>query len=98
MTLGWNVIGVSILSFAAIKARSVALAGFNLDSVIEIGASMVVLWELADFAQSRQRTAMRMIGSAFVELSVYLAACNSTIALSIGFPPITARSASPGLR
>lgn len=36
-----------MLSFAALAARSVALAGFGLDSVIEIGASTVVLWELA---------------------------------------------------
>jgi hypothetical protein len=31
-TLGWNVIGVVILAVAAIAARSVALAGFGLDS------------------------------------------------------------------
>ena len=44
MTLGWNLIGVFVLAFAAVMARSVALAGFGLDSVIEIGASTVVLW------------------------------------------------------
>lgn len=86
MTLGWNVIGVVVLVFAAVKARSVALAGFGLDSVIEIGASMVVLWELADVAQNRQHRAMRMIGSAFVALSVYLAV-QSTAVLIIGFRP-----------
>jgi divalent metal cation (Fe/Co/Zn/Cd) transporter len=62
-TLFWNVIGVVILAVAAIGARSIALAGFGLDSVIEIGASTVVLWELAGVAQSRQHNAMRMIGS-----------------------------------
>ena len=53
-TLGWNVVGVGVLAYAAIVARSVALAGFGLDSLIEIGASTVVLWELADVAQTRQ--------------------------------------------
>lgn len=86
MTLGWNVVGVIILACAAIAARSVALAGFGLDSVIEIGASTVVLWELADVAQTRQDRAMRMIGSAFIVLSVYLAA-QSTIVLAVGFHP-----------
>jgi divalent metal cation (Fe/Co/Zn/Cd) transporter len=86
MTLGWNVCGVAILAFSAIKARSVALAGFGLDSLIEIAASMVVLWELADVAQSRQRRAMQIIGSAFVVLSVYLA-LQSTIVLLVGFRP-----------
>ncbi len=86
MTLGWNVIGVIILAFAAIAARSVALAGFGLDSVIEIGASTVVLWELADVEQSRQRRAMRILGSAFVALALYLAA-QSSIVLALGSHP-----------
>jgi hypothetical protein len=41
-TLGWNVAGIIVLAFAAVTARSVALAGFGLDSVIEIGASTVI--------------------------------------------------------
>jgi divalent metal cation (Fe/Co/Zn/Cd) transporter len=86
LTLGWNVVGVAILAYAAILARSVALAGFGLDSVIEIGASTVVLWELADVAQSRQRRALRMIGSAFAVLAIYLAA-QSTFILVVGFRP-----------
>ncbi len=86
VTLFWNVIGVVVLAIAAVTARSIALAGFGLDSVIEIGASTVVLWELADAAQSRQPTAMRMIGVAFVALSTYLAV-QSTIILAIGFRP-----------
>jgi hypothetical protein len=45
-TLGWNVVGVAVLAWSAIKARSVALAGFGLDSLIEIGVSVVVVWEL----------------------------------------------------
>ncbi len=86
VTLGWNVVGVTILVYAAIAARSVALAGFGLDSVIEIGASTVVLWELAQVEKTRQTRAMRMIGSAFVALSVYLAV-QSTIVLAVGFRP-----------
>ena len=43
-TLGWNVVGIVVLAFAAVAARSVALVGFGLDSLIEIGASVVVVW------------------------------------------------------
>ncbi len=86
VTLGWNVVGIFVLALAAISARSVALAGFGLDSLIEIGASTVVLWELADVAEDRQRRAMRLIGSAFVALCVYLAT-QSTVVLVIGFRP-----------
>ncbi len=85
-TLGWNIVGVFVLAFAAVQARSVALAGFGLDSLIEIGASTVVLWELADVSQERQRRAMRLIGFAFVGLAVYLG-IQSTIVLIVGFHP-----------
>lgn len=86
LTLLWNVVGVTVLAYAAIVARSVALAGFGLDSVIEIGASTVVLWELAGVAQSRQRRAVRMIGSSFIALAAYLGV-QSTIVVVIGFRP-----------
>ena len=85
-TLAWNVIGVVILAYAALAARSIALAGFGLDSVIEIGASTVVLWEFADVASSRQHRAMRLIGLAFVSLAIYLGV-QSTIVLVVGFRP-----------
>jgi len=86
VTLGWNVAGVVVLAVAAVTARSVALAGFGLDSVIEIGASCVVLWELADASRSRQRRALRMIGTAFLALALYLSV-QSTVVLAVGFRP-----------
>ena len=61
-----------------------ALFGFALDSVIEIGASIVVLWELADTAHDRQRRALRLIGWAFVALAAYLAV-QSTVVLAVGY-------------
>lgn len=85
-TLGWNIVGVFVLAFAAVQARSVALTAFGLDSLIEIGASTVVLWELADANQDRQRQALRLIGFAFVGLAVYLG-IQSTVVLIIGFRP-----------
>jgi divalent metal cation (Fe/Co/Zn/Cd) transporter len=72
-TLGWNVVGVVILAFAAYAARSVALAGFGLDSLIEIFASVVVVWHLLGIRLDRERTALRLIGIAFVLLVVYIA-------------------------
>jgi divalent metal cation (Fe/Co/Zn/Cd) transporter len=85
-TLGWNIVGVFVLAFAAVQARSVALAGFGLDSLIEIGASTVVMWELADVNQDRQRRALRLIGFAFVGLALYLG-IQSTVVLIVGFRP-----------
>jgi divalent metal cation (Fe/Co/Zn/Cd) transporter len=79
-TLGWNVVGVIVLVYLAINASSVALAGFGLDSFIEIGASTVVLWELSGTGAARQRRALRLIGVAFIALAIYLTA-QSAIAL-----------------
>jgi hypothetical protein len=62
ITLGWNIAGIIVLAIAAVRARSVALAGFGLDSMIEIGASTVVLWELSGTGEDRQRRALRLIG------------------------------------
>lgn len=68
------------------RGAPVALAGFGLDSLVEIGASTVVLWELAGVAQERRRRAMRMIGFAFVGVAVYLAV-QSTAVLALGLRP-----------
>jgi divalent metal cation (Fe/Co/Zn/Cd) transporter len=85
-TLGWNAAGIVVLAVAAIRAGSVALAGFGLDSLIEIGASTVVLWELAGVAEDRQRRALRMIGFAFMALALCLAV-QSTAVLVASYHP-----------
>jgi divalent metal cation (Fe/Co/Zn/Cd) transporter len=85
-TLAWNVVGIVVLAVAAVRARSIALAGFGLDSLIEIGASTVVLWELAGTGEARQRRALRLIGCAFLALAAYVAV-QSTWALVAGFHP-----------
>ncbi|MGO9789189.1 MAG: cation transporter [Solirubrobacteraceae bacterium] len=84
VTLGWNVVGVCVLAWAAITARSVALGGFGLDSLIEIGASSVVIWELTGTGETRQRRALRLIGGAFVALALYLVV-QSTVVLVAGY-------------
>jgi len=86
VTLLWNVVGVVVLAIAAVRARSVALAGFGLDSLVEIGASTVVLWELSGEGAARQRRALRLIGYAFVALALYIAV-QSTVVLATGFHP-----------
>lgn len=72
VTLGWNVIGVVVLAVLAYTSASVALLGFGLDSLIEIFASVVVIWELTGAGERRQRLALRLVGVAFVLLAAYL--------------------------
>lgn len=82
-TLAWNVAGVVVLAYAAVVARSVALGGFGLDSLIEIGASTVVIWELKASGGPRQRRALRFIAIAFALLALYLVV-QGAIALATG--------------
>jgi len=86
LTLTWNVAGIAVLAFAALTARSVALAGFGLDSLIEIGASTVVIWELSGTGEERQRRGLRLIGYAFTALAIYLLV-QSTAVLIAGYHP-----------
>jgi len=82
------VAGIVVLAVAAIAARSVALAGFGLDSLIEIGASIVVVWELSGSGsgQARRWLALRLIGIAFALLAGYLLV-QSTLVLAIAYHP-----------
>jgi len=73
VTLSWNVVGAVILLAAAVASASVALAGFGVDSLIEIVASAVVVWQLkGEEGSERERLALRIIAIAFVLLAVYI--------------------------
>ncbi|MDB5176222.1 MAG: cation transporter [Candidatus Saccharibacteria bacterium] len=71
-TLIWNVLGIFITAVAALKARSVAVGGFGLDSLIEIGASTVVIWELKSTKEATRAKALRLIGISFYIIATYI--------------------------
>jgi divalent metal cation (Fe/Co/Zn/Cd) transporter len=74
LTLAWNVIGSGVVLTAAVITGSVALTGFGIDSLIEIGASVVVVRQLRQVSSSSEAKALRLIGAAFVALGAYLVA------------------------
>lgn len=90
VTLAWNVVGVVVLVLAAFAARSVALAGFGLDSLIEIFASVAVVWQLIGVHRDRERFALRLIGIAFVLLVGYIGAQLAYTVLSRVHPAASA--------
>jgi divalent metal cation (Fe/Co/Zn/Cd) transporter len=93
VTLGWNVAGCGIVLTAAWLAHSVALAGFGLDSVIEIFASVVVVWQLRGSAGAeRERRALRLIGAAFFALALYILVQSGYTLLSSVVRPETSAS------
>ena len=86
-TLSWNVLEVGLVAVAAILARSVALAGFGLDSCIEIFASLVVVWQIMGTATpEREQRAVRLIGFAFLGLALYLIG-QTAVTLALGVRP-----------
>jgi divalent metal cation (Fe/Co/Zn/Cd) transporter len=74
LTLSWNVVGAVVLLISAVAAGSVALAGFGVDSMIEIVASAVVVWQLKEVGSGRERRALQIIAIAFALLAIYIAA------------------------
>jgi divalent metal cation (Fe/Co/Zn/Cd) transporter len=75
-TVAWNVCEVFVTLALGIAARSLALLAFGLDSVVEIFASVVILWQLREHPESvgRSPRALRLVSLAFFALAVILIA------------------------
>ncbi len=71
-TLFWNVVGICITALAALRAHSIAIGGFGLDSLIEIGASTVVVWELMSTKEDVRPKALKLIGISFYSIAIYI--------------------------
>lgn len=72
-TIAWNMGEAVLTIILGVSAASLALLAFGTDSIIEIFASVVVLWHLRGEAhRHRTRRALRMVGGAFVLLAVSL--------------------------
>ena len=70
--MGWNGVGMGLLLVAA--PTPWALAAFGLDSLLKIGTSTIVLWELNGTGDIRQRTGLRLLSVALLLLGLYLLA------------------------
>jgi len=57
-----------------VAARSLALVAFGLDSLVEVFASLVVVWSIVDHRDARRSArALRLVAAAFAVLTTYLA-------------------------
>jgi len=76
-TIAWNVMEVFVTIGLGIAAGSLALIAFGLDSLVEVFASAVVIWFIANHHQERRmQRALRLVGVAFGLLAVYLVAAS----------------------
>jgi divalent metal cation (Fe/Co/Zn/Cd) transporter len=72
LTIGWNVVEAFVAVSAGIAAGSLALIGFGLDSLIEVFAATVVVWQLRGVSKERERRALRLIAISFFVLAGFV--------------------------
>lgn len=73
-SIAWMIAEAAVAITAGILASSIALTGFGLDSVIELAAAVIVVWQLRGGEdEDRERRAVRLIGVTFFVLAAYLA-------------------------
>ncbi len=72
LTIGWNLVEAFVAVGFGIAAGSIALVGFGFDSLIEVFAATVVVWELRRVGEERERLALRLIAISFFVLAGYV--------------------------
>ena len=72
LTVGWNVFEGAAAIVVGLAAGSVALVGFGLDPMVEVFASLVVVWELHERMGGRVQVALRLIGGAYLVVASYI--------------------------
>lgn len=80
-TLAWMVVEAAVAVWSGIRADSVSLLAFGIDSLIEITSAGVLIWRLAvelrqgqAFAERTERTASRIAGGLLFALAAYVVA------------------------
>jgi divalent metal cation (Fe/Co/Zn/Cd) transporter len=72
-TIVWNLAEAAVAITLGALAGSIALVGFGLDSLVEVFAASVVVWELKGTVGERERLALRLIALSFFALAAYVA-------------------------
>ena len=75
LTIGWNTFEAAVAIGAGVFARSTALLGFGIDSLIESLSGSVLLWRLhrGEKGDRREQQARKLVGSSLLMLAAYVA-------------------------
>jgi divalent metal cation (Fe/Co/Zn/Cd) transporter len=76
-TVAWMVIEATVAITSGVIAHSIALIAFGLDSVIELFAAFVVIWQLrgvAEEQEAKEGIALRLIAVTFFAIAAYVSA------------------------
>jgi divalent metal cation (Fe/Co/Zn/Cd) transporter len=72
-SVSYNLAEAAVAVTAGAVAGSVALVGFGLDSLVEVGSGLVILWQFRHpVPESRERRALQLIGVSFFALAAYV--------------------------
>lgn len=87
-TIAWNVVEAIVAIAAGSAASSIALIGFGLDSTVEVMSAFVILWQLRDPNENRERMSLKLIAVSFYLLAGYVAV-QAVVDLTGGTEPHT---------
>lgn len=76
-TIVWHLLEGTISLVAGIFSGSLSLMGFGVDSLIELGSGVAVLWRMAvdhkiEYRERNEQFTLKVIGSLFIALAAYL--------------------------
>lgn len=93
LTIGWNSLEAVVAIVGGLVAGSVALVGFGLDSIVEVGSALVIVWRLAHRAtdpetdERVERRAVRLIALTFFAIALYVVYDSTTKLLGLSEEP-----------
>jgi divalent metal cation (Fe/Co/Zn/Cd) transporter len=73
-TIAWNSLEAVVAIVSGERAGSIALIGFGLNSVVEVGSAVVVVWQFSGADVEREQRALKLIAGSFFVFAAYVAA------------------------
>jgi divalent metal cation (Fe/Co/Zn/Cd) transporter len=92
-TIAWNSAEAIIALISGILARSIALVGFGLDSIVEVSSALIIVWRLASHSDDEEaneraeQRAVRLIALSFFAIAAYVTAEAMMKLLGLGEHP-----------
>jgi divalent metal cation (Fe/Co/Zn/Cd) transporter len=93
LTVGWNSLEAIVAVASGVIAGSIALVGFGLDSIVEVGSALVIVWRLSYWSADREsderieRRAVRLIALTFFVIALYVVYDSATKLLGMSEEP-----------
>lgn len=72
ITIAWNILEGAVSMILGLMSGSVSLFAYGLESSVEVFSSSVTVWELKGTGKGREQKALKMIGVAYLIVSLYI--------------------------